>query len=557
MKEIEMTVDKINGKSWEVSRVCNLSSVPKWAISKVTNRLVDSANNITVLSYQLRASVDDLSMKKRFHKRIKDKVTMIVDSDDKHYMDKIKNVCFMNSWKNQGVIKIKMCTSTNKPRTLLEGKMGIRIANHNHTRTIMKMITSRPLNQADLNCIISSTVVRTYDDRAGSISGLTYILGMFDIPYIIEDCVIRYNESWLTTKKLLHRCDIITNTSTSDYIPDGELAWQYKTGYGDLVMTNNGIKMAKIAIKSTSTKKDQKNKRSNWIIRMFKKLCSKIRTVIIWIKEKVMKTNGGKREGTKENDTNSRKENKQENNNNNQQSSSSGTTSDKAININEKSKAKKDREMSRGNSKKIYTDKKENKVTTNSAVYLGALNVASSMAMTYQRSKKSNAASEIKKANKLIADVQLAKMQVRTGLLGDKSLSQIKRSDAMNAYIVGTTAYNVNDATVNANQLAVKKKVTVSDNILLLFTFAAVALMILMNNGLLAIIVGSIGVISYMVKDINRTSAVFAITALASMNIPLILLASIIAMIEEISLNKDTETMRNVLYTVLSCLIII
>jgi hypothetical protein len=208
------------------------------------------------------------------------------------------------------------------------------------------------------------------------------------------------------------------------------------------------------------------------------------------------------------------------------------------------------------NSNKNRNPRKNSKIKTkNSAVYMSSINIASSIAVGMQRSVKPNASKDIKKANRIISDMQLAKMQVRTGILGDKTLASSKRSDALNAYIVGTTSYNVSDSTITANQLAAKKIQKDNDRLLLLFTFISVAALILMNSGVVAILAGSLGVISYMIKSINRTSAIFIITALASLHIPLILLSGLVALVEELSLNKDTEMPRNLLYMVLACLI--
>jgi hypothetical protein len=90
----------------------------------------------------------------------------------------------------------------------------------------------------------------------------------------------------------------------------------------------------------------------------------------------------------------------------------------------------------------------------------------------------------------------------------------------------------------------VKKIQKDSDRLLLLFTFVSVAALIFMNSGVLAILAGAIGVIAYMVKSVNRTSAMFVVTSLASLHLPLILLSGLVVLVEELSLNKDTEMPR-------------
>lgn len=64
--------DKIAGKTWTITKICNISSVPPWALSQVTNRFSDSASQITSLALQTQMHIDEVRMK-RMHKKTYEK----------------------------------------------------------------------------------------------------------------------------------------------------------------------------------------------------------------------------------------------------------------------------------------------------------------------------------------------------------------------------------------------------------------------------------------------------------------------------------------------------
>lgn len=516
MKEAKLQNDKITEVGWEVSRVCNLSSLPRWALSYVTNRIVTSKNNITIMPVQGRAFLETATNDIASKIKAKVNVTYIVDDDDKNAINKIKNIGYINNWSNSGIIRLMVETSV-KPNDLTTGKVGLRIANHHHNNKMLQAINAKTVGQKEMNGVISAVIVKTFDDRAGSVGGITHALRLLNVPYIMEECVVKYDESWMATKKVLLKYKLESSGRVHDILPDGNVHWFHQTGYGDMMMTEGGIKKIKLTLKTGAN--DNKNNGKH----------SKLVKILMWMKRKMIEIMTGINEiifGKKKGQTNA------------------------------DTKAKKDKKIGERKQKQRKTDKKQRQ-TRNSAVYSAGINVAAGLAMIHHRSIKSNASSDIKKANRFLADAQLAKMQVRTGILGNKLWANQNRSNALNAYIVGTTSYNVNEATINANQLHAKDKLSNADFLLLVFTFISVAFLIIMNSGILAIIAGSIGMVAYSIKNINRMSAIYLITSIASAHLPLILLALLIVTFEEISLNSDTEFLRSVLYILLTCLIAI
>lgn len=505
-----VTLTTITGQIDNVTCICNLSSVPQWAMAMITNRFVDSKRNITTFSIQAQMTYDTIANERVNQYKRKKEMHFMIDADDKNIDNKIKNICFMNNWKMAGRIVVMEENSVNKSSNTV-GRIGVRIASHHHTKQMMTTLMAKQLISADVNSLINATLVKTNDDRCGSVAGLTHILASLSIPFIVDMCKVAYIESWIATGKLLNKCSFDVTTTTSDVLPDGDKGWQNKLGYGDLVMTDKGIKRMKIKIINKKNKSEKRNNMLTCIFNFFKNCIAYIKGFFF---------NNAKETDMKQAD----KVNTQ--------------TKQKTINVKKQGKNK--------------------KVKTKLAFgYMGALNVTASIAMMYNRSYRLDASKDIRKANKILSDMQLSKMQSKTGIIGDKSLASMKRSDAFNAYIVSTTSYNVTDATTTANQLAVKRRQKLDDNSLLIFTLIAIIISVVAGNSLIALIAGSIGLIAFIIKHINRLSAVMLVTALCSANIYLIMFAIIVALVEELSLNKDTEMIRSLFYIVTSCLIII
>jgi hypothetical protein len=301
-----------------------------------------------------------------------------------------------------------MCKTKNDKKGTI-GRTGVRLANHHHTKDALKEMNVKTFGQSELNGVIDCVVVKTFDDRAGSVAGLTYALKMHSIPFSFEECTYLYPESWMSTKKILKKCKLITSGPTTDNIPDGNKRWVFQTGYGDRVNTDRGVKVLQLQLndKKGDANKQRKENRKGLLDRLIQWVIKVYNDIMSWFN-----TSPETESGTNQTDHNTGKD-------------------------------------SHENKNKPNNGKRNKKKTTkNSAIYLSSINIAGSMAMGMQRSVKPNASTDIKKANRIISDMQLAKMQVRTGILGDKTFASSKRSDALNSYIVGTTSYNVNDSTI-------------------------------------------------------------------------------------------------------------
>jgi hypothetical protein len=170
---------------------------------------------------------------------------------------------------------------------------------------------------------------------------------------------------------------------------------------------------------------------------------------------------------------------------------------------------------------------------------------------------KPNASKDIEKANRVIADAHLNKMLAKTGATGDKTLSTTKRTKAMDAYIVGNVSYNVTDATITANRLASKNYLKIKDLALIVVALISTIMLIATFNPAYGMIIMTIGMVIYILKDIPRESAIYLLSSLSSLNIMLIIFGLGYSLAEYVGLQRDTKSLRALSYLIITCLILI
>lgn len=172
----------------------------------------------------------------------------------------------------------------------------------------------------------------------------------------------------------------------------------------------------------------------------------------------------------------------------------------------------------------------------------------------YIETYKMNASSEIKASNKVLANMQLSKMTSRSGLAGDKSLPTLKRSPAMDAYIVGATSYDIPGATNTANQLAVKRKKTHQENLMIASGVFAAMISIASFDFIIAVLIITIIMITFLIKQIKPEVTTILIMGLATNSIVGTALSMVLILLELSKPNNDTDTVRRLMYTSILCL---
>jgi hypothetical protein len=192
-------------------------------------------------------------------------------------------------------------------------------------------------------------------------------------------------------------------------------------------------------------------------------------------------------------------------------------------------------------------------ITLIKGVYLATTGLMSA----YVESYKMNASSEIKASNRILATMQLGKMTAKSGLTGNKSMPVLKRSPAMDAYIVGATSYNITDATNTANQLAVKRKIAHQQNLLIISGTIGAIISVIYLNFLQAIVIVAIVIVTFVMKDIKPNVSIILLMGLMTGSIIGATLSTVIILLELTKPNSDTDVLRRVLYTLAICLTIV
>lgn len=292
---VVVDINKVVGSLEEFSHVVNLSSLPHGMISTLIATIPNIKADVKVLDlYPKVILMKDGTYKTAHFKGTMKKrpVTFIVDEDDKSYDIKIKNVSTFNRFIGTGIIEIKRQRQNRRGTIDKNGKI-IRVGNHHHTNDTFKILSLTQFSAKKASTISFVTIVSTKDDRAGSIAGLTYAASISNVKFEIEKANVAYSECWLTTSRKYVVSDML-----NDKVIEGQTVklddkyWNYKTGYGDHIMSDKGVHKLNFDFKQ------KKKEENNWIDELIKMFVSKISGWISalakWFKERTNKKDKSK-----------------------------------------------------------------------------------------------------------------------------------------------------------------------------------------------------------------------------------------------------------------------
>lgn len=225
---IIVSSDTLVGRVPEFSKYINLSSAPHMTVAQVISRIPSAKKNATALSLNGRATYIN-SMKTFSVHGKNDKIIFILDDDDSNKDIKVRNICARNRYKCIGKVifkKEKPKYQSNDNYTLME-----RIANHHHKRSVLTKLVAGTFDPSHVKNVNYVTIVKTDDDHAGSIAGLTVALNMRGVNYHVANGHVEYPEGWITSKKRINCMQIVPRKSLCDINPENDKNWNFKTGY--------------------------------------------------------------------------------------------------------------------------------------------------------------------------------------------------------------------------------------------------------------------------------------------------------------------------------------
>jgi hypothetical protein len=139
------------------------------------------------------------------------------------------------------------------------------------------MLSLSQLSQKKASSISYITIVQTNDDRAGSIAGLTYAAKILNVRFEIERANVSYKECWLSTTKKYNEKELLSQQSLGENIVKlNDKYWNYKSGYGDYILTEKGVHEIKYDFKSMGKNK----RRQSWGRNLIDKIVSTIKLIV-------------------------------------------------------------------------------------------------------------------------------------------------------------------------------------------------------------------------------------------------------------------------------------
>lgn len=244
MKINKVTITEDNTFGAYVSRTTkfiNMSSLAPNAAQVLLSRISNLSSRIDMISITGNIVFNSQTGQPIQIRKAKMLVNIIVDSDDKRYNIKIGNICKLCKVVVMNIIVFEPALKSYKKQNTKPGEV-VRLANFQHTTTVMKAMNGKHLTGHNYRNISKATILSTKDDRCGSIAGIKLFLNINTIPFDIEMVNVSYAESWLTTTKT--GCSMILKDSSEvrDRVPGQDQNWQLKTGYCDYIMTDKGAK---------------------------------------------------------------------------------------------------------------------------------------------------------------------------------------------------------------------------------------------------------------------------------------------------------------------------
>jgi hypothetical protein len=199
--------------------------------------------------------------------------------------------------------------------------------------------------------------------------------------------------------------------------------------------------------------------------------------------------------------------------------------------------------------------KSKNKRTKNANTLINTtLNITPHIAACYISTLPKNASYEIKRANKVIAGMQINKMLAKSGVSGNKTLLNEKRSPAMDAYIAGMTSFNTTDAITMANNMATTRYKVHKSIITCIVLMICLILLLFIGNPLSAIIGITLFVTDYYTEILPGNLLTYTISLIMSTNF-LQLIINVIALgLEKNISDSKTAKFRSLTYFTASCL---
>lgn len=275
---ITVTSQNIIGSLPTFSKYINISSAPNDVVMTTIARIPNTLNKITPLSLNGRSRyIHDTKLIMTPGKI--DKVVMIIDEDDMNRDIKIRNICARNKYQCIGKIMFK------KEKSKCDDKSGSvtieRFANQHHKKSVITALAAGVYHSGVIKNLTYATIVKTDDDHAGSIAGLTVALNMRGVSFHIVHGHVTYDEGWITSRKRIKFMKVTPRKNISDINPEDDKLWQYKTGYDNYFNTDKGpceVTMLtsdninqKGKMQAIFTKiKNMFTRVKQWIIKMFK-----------------------------------------------------------------------------------------------------------------------------------------------------------------------------------------------------------------------------------------------------------------------------------------------
>lgn len=175
-----------------------------------------------------------------------------------------------------------------------------------------------------------------------------------------------------------------------------------------------------------------------------------------------------------------------------------------------------------------------------------------SAVITSMQSK--NASRDIKRANKVIATMQMNKMLAKTGIGGNKTMLSEKQSSAFNAYLTAITSYNMTDALVNANNLAASRyKVVKTISILGMYAILLPYSMLTYKVPLLVMTV-ILFIVDYYTDILPGPQLAYVIGVLYSTNFLQMSINLVALSVENVIGDNKTAFYRSLVFALLACL---
>jgi hypothetical protein len=431
---------------------------------------------------------------------------IIVDEDDRNQDNKIKNIIVKGKVDYKGKIMLKREKSKATKDSM---KLMVTYINQHHTREIADRLAAHYVRDDKIKNLDKARIIKTNDDHAGSIAGMTQYFNTRGVPFEIITQNVKYPEGWLTTKNHNNKLEITTTSISVDVNPQNDVNWRYRVGYDLYVESGKGPCLCKIV----GTNKNKPNGKSNKFYSFLNKIKENIKFLYNKLESMFNKLFSVVFRQTKNKKT-------------------PGPTKPKTSKLDE--------------TKLSFTP-------INLTAVAGVVNsVCFSSSVTAPR----NASKEINESNNLIAKAQVSKMLAKTGAGGDKTILNKKMSTAQTSYIAGMTSYNVNDAINSANQAAAKSNRKRRITIMFLSSSATALSYLLSGYITIPIIIMSLALIFSLVANFEPEYIIALNLVLTGTNI-FRLIANIIITVIELIVKPPSSTseIRVLIYTIISILL--